>query len=793
MIGNIFSYVRIEIWTLIIPALLLAIFLPALQCEAHDDMSSVRSISSTFTEMPPVIDGDLGDDCWNSAELQGEFFRRRDPGKGDPSKLETWLRVLNDEEYLYAALEMHGDDPEMLLKSITRRDDNLDVDDTACLYIDTFHDHRSAYFFQVNFLGTQRDIYSTGNGTQVDIGWDAVWDAAAAPLPDGWAVEFRIPFKILRFNWSENMTWGFDVYRGSSQNEEGSEWCYVEDNQNSTLNPNLYGHITDIKNVSKPLLLQSIFSAVGSLDQTNERIESEDSENDWESESDIEGGLDIIWGITPKLTLNAAFNPDFAQVEADPDQINLTGEEILLQERRPFFRENNAIFMAPGFTTPFYSRRIVDIDEGLKITGQIGNSDTAALFVRGADGDQESNLFSVLRLQSPFLKQSSLSGWFIGKYNAGGLDSYENAHDEFYEDVDHDFNLLAGFDAVNRNPERYLLLSWYQTWYGDETRPWYADRPTDDKYYNQIYWVKFGHNWSYEFLHKEVCLGYYPELGFVNASDLDNRTFYQAFFFEDFFREDHQVDSYYFNIPFTLAVPRDTFAEVVKLELHPSCCIRFDCHARISVDYDWAEDETYEKFTEFSRDEEGAIVNPTAAWFADTLAGGNNSINVISTRLSWSDGGWKETGIKFSTGLHYYSKIRQYEFWVNWNFWSKLSAELSLNLLERYDPASEYIKTHDDWIDQENWIFRTKFNYAFNRDFHIRTILSGYIDQDHSADDYAVSMLAAYNYRPGSNFYLVYENQWTPFDAETEALLPFDESIEKQRKLFLKATYMLDF
>ncbi|MFC1848713.1 carbohydrate binding family 9 domain-containing protein, partial [candidate division CSSED10-310 bacterium] len=212
-------------------------FPPLTYSQSNDDSSARRTVTAVYTAVAPVIDGDLSDEVWYKASAQDDFRRRDDPDRGGPARVKTLFRILYDEEYLYIGLEMHGDNPDLLLKSITKRDENLDKDDSVCLYIDAFHDLRSAYFLQVNSLGIQRDLFSTGYGKQVDMGWDALWDAATGTLEDGWTVEFRIPFKIFRFNWSNKMTWGLEILRTSLQREEWSEWCYVEDTENNTLDP----------------------------------------------------------------------------------------------------------------------------------------------------------------------------------------------------------------------------------------------------------------------------------------------------------------------------------------------------------------------------------------------------------------------------------------------------------------------------------------------------------------------------------------------------------------------------
>ncbi len=758
---------------------------------AGDERIPARSIEAVRVDVPPAIDGDLSDTCWQKAAFQGDFRRISEPDRGTPARVATSFAIAYDKDNLYIAVDMRNEDPKKLFRSITRRDENLDEDDNICLYLDTFLDLRSAYFFQINPIGAQRDIFSTSNGSSADIAWDGVWDAEAFLLEDGWSAEFRIPFKILRLNWSEDMTFGFDMVRTSIQREDASEWCFVDLNRQSTLDPRQYGIITGLKGIDKPLMLQVIGSAVGSIVRTNNDVFPPPEETGWDSEEEFDTGLDIIWGLTPTLTFNGTLNPDFAQVEADPDQLNLNGEELMLQERRPFFRENSAIFIVPDGEYPFYSRRINDIDQGLRLTGQIAGSDTALLLVNGEDGSGEENLFGVLRTQSPFSEDLTISSWFIAKHNRNSLENFTNSHNEYCGDVDNDANYLAGLDGSHRPGNWIFNLHAYSTWYPDATRAWWTDQPTRER---EIIRAKIRYNgdeWMTFTDYTDIGTGYNPELGFVNVSLIGNRTLMQYFWAGKSYDENHFLNDIEMTSHVLTAWSRDD-GDWCVLGCNGAGEITFDNYLEISMSGEWYDDRSFYKFNDFSRDESGEIINSMARYYAETLGEGNNKVRTLNADISWSDGGFQGVGLKFFTGFYYFSRVRQWNVWANWSWRQTVTAEVSLDQLERCDPSEAWIEANGDWKDWNIWIYRAKFMVSFNRDLHLRTILSGYADESRRFNKNGVSMLLSWQFLPGSNLHCVYESNWVPYDYKNDVLLGINEWIHGEQVFYVKVSYMLN-
>ena len=539
-------------------------------------------------------------------------------------------------------------------------------------------------------------------------------------------------------------------------------------------------------------MLQVIGSAVGSIDRINRDVFPPPEETGWDSEEDFDGGLDIIWGITPTLTINGTVNPDFAQIEADPDQLNLNGEELMLQERRPFFRENSAIFIVPDGEYPFYSRRIVDIDQGLRLTGQIAGSDTAMLFVNGKDGRDEDDLFGVFRTQTPLTKDLTISSWLITKYNREPLTDYSNCHDEFCGDVTDDTNWLAGLDGSFRPGNWLFNLHAYKTWYPDNMRTWYTDSPTSetDNFHFKLRYN--GEQWMTLTDYTDIGMGYYPELGFVNISRTGNRTLMQYFWASKSFDEDHLLNEIETTNHILVAYPRHDMGHWSVLGCNSYWSVNFDNHLQVEMSGEVYDDRSFYKFNEFSRDETGKIINPTARYYAGTLGEGNNKVRTLDFDLSWSDGGFQGVGMSYFTGYYYFSKVRAMERMGKLVLASNPDRRIvSGSPGEIRSHRDAWLESNGIWEDWSIWIYRAKLMVTFNRNLHVRTIFSGYEDQDRQFDEHSLSLLLSWEFLPGSNLYCVYESNWVPYDFRQDELMGISDWQHGRQVFYIKLSYML--
>jgi hypothetical protein len=337
-----------------------------------------RSIRAAKTPVPPLIDGHLDDACWSDCEVAGQFF---DVSRAVPPTQPTFVRVCFDDEHIYVAFECVEDRMDAVSAATTQRDGGsmFDVDDCVAVLLDTYHDQRSCYAFATNLAGTRLDLRVADAGESQELAWDAIWSAAAQKHDDRWTAEFAIPLSELRFEPGESMTWGAEFLRHQTSNREDSRWVHYE---GEVLDPSHYGDICGISCTDASYGLDIIASAVGRYDEADTHdypLEPADAE--WDLHPDA--GLDVEWVPLPTLTLSATLNPDFAQIEGDPNQINLTGDELSLDERRPFFSEGMEVYQTP--VTILYTRRMEDITYGTKAGGRFGTTNFAALYVRSDD------------------------------------------------------------------------------------------------------------------------------------------------------------------------------------------------------------------------------------------------------------------------------------------------------------------------------------------------------------------------------------------------------------------------
>jgi hypothetical protein len=341
--------------------------------------ADAREITAARTTSPPVIDGRLDDPCWAEAVPSSDFRNFRDEMR--PATQQTTVRLCYDAGTLYVAFECLEDDVASISAAIAQRDaeDIPEEDDCVAIALDTFRDNRSSYSFLVSALGTKRDVHASECGRSRDVGWDAVWDVAVATLSDRWTAELAIPFSALRWAAGDSLVWGVDFARVEMPHREYSLWSGA---QGEFLDPTGFGTLLGLSGIEGDAGLELLPYMLGKYDTSRlYDYPFEPAGADWSMHGDA--GLDVEYAPTPYVTVNATANPDFAQIEADPNQINLSGDEIWLEERRPFFSENADLFQMP--LRLLYTRRMEDIVFGGKVTGKAGAGAFAALYARSND------------------------------------------------------------------------------------------------------------------------------------------------------------------------------------------------------------------------------------------------------------------------------------------------------------------------------------------------------------------------------------------------------------------------
>jgi hypothetical protein len=337
------------------------------------------------------MDGLPDEEAWAAAPPVTEYWQTQ-PFEGEPLSLPTDARFLYDDEALYVGAMLYSDGP--VAARLKRRDSSFSDTDLFAVFIDGYHDHQLAYRFVVNAAGVRKDSRANPDGSNGDTSWDPVWEATTQISNEGWSVEMRIPFSQLRFSPGDVQVWGIQVER---RDRWTNEWAY------SAFTPLLerggvarYGHLVGIEGIEPARPLELLPYITARAERLHVPANTGTGFADpFRSGSDYFGsaGLDLKYRLGTNLTLDAAVNPDFGQVEVDPAVINLTGFETRYQERRPFFVEGQDLFTfqegGPAGSTGrapelVYSRRIGRPPHGTLPSEAVFTDAPAAATILGA-------------------------------------------------------------------------------------------------------------------------------------------------------------------------------------------------------------------------------------------------------------------------------------------------------------------------------------------------------------------------------------------------------------------------
>jgi len=401
----------------------------------------------TFLEDSPVIDGNiLGEKLWNKVPII-ENLKQIKPDYGLPASEKTSIRVAYTNKSFFVAVVCYDTAPDKIVISDSRRDADLNDEDSFLFILDTYNDQQNGFLFGTNASGMEYDaqINNEGEGNfssnrqqggvigGTNINWDASWEVKTESGDYGWSAEFSIPLKSIRFNSGNNKIWGINFQRNISKRSETAYWANLPLGFDIK-RLSLAGKMTGI-NLKSPKNLKVIPYALTQVAQ--DKIISK------KNSSRIDFGGDIKYSLTPGLTLDLTYNTDFAQVEVDDQQVNLDRFNLFFPEKRPFFLENAGQFSvgSPGEVDLFFSRRIgigdggslVPIIGGSRVSGKVGQTNVGLLnmFTDEVEIDGDigivKNNYSVARVNHDFAKsRSSLGGLFVNRNGIGISDDYNS-------------------------------------------------------------------------------------------------------------------------------------------------------------------------------------------------------------------------------------------------------------------------------------------------------------------------------------------------------------------------------
>jgi hypothetical protein len=409
--------------------------------------------SAVKVDEAPTIDGILDESMWQSTSPLAEFTQA-EPFTGMPGSEKTEVRLLYDNEAIYVGVMLFDRDTSLIVTTDTRRDASLSDMDSFQMIFDTFHDQQNGFVFGTNVAGIQYDAQVRDQGEPAE-SWDGSWDVQTSMSPEGWIAEFRIPLRTLRYGQAPQ-TWGVNFFRNIQRTRERTYWSPLErvyELERLTSAGELRG-----LQLETPRNLKLLPYVVGSADRSFAPGASTLFDGDL--------GLDAKFGLTPSLNLDLTVNTDFAQVEVDTQQINLSRFNLRFPEKRPFFLENSGLFTIgkDDELDLFFSRRIgldengllVPIVAGGRLTGKVGGVNVGVLNMQTDDTfTVPDNNFSVMRVSKELPNRSGIGAMFVNRTATGSESLSDDWNRTFGADARlgiGEYFTMAGFAARTETP-----------------------------------------------------------------------------------------------------------------------------------------------------------------------------------------------------------------------------------------------------------------------------------------------------------------------------------------------------
>ena len=461
----------------------------------------------------PVVDGEvLGDGAWSAVSPATGFWQIQ-PDDGQAATQRTEVYVGFTDTSLHIGVVAYDDDPDGIIVTDSRRDSDLDNTDAFLVIIDGLLDRQNGFVFGTNAAGIEYDGQvikeATGSGGTFGDGgfnksWDGTWRVQSKIGDFGWSAEFEIPFRTLRFGSDEKQDWGINFQRNIRRNNEVAFWAPLERNRN------LY-------RVSEAGTLRGVVSPAQRNLQFTPYVlgtahRGEDSDGIETDGTDSDFGFDLKYSITPSLTLDGTYNTDFAQVEADKQQINLDRFNLFFPEKRPFFLENAGLFSV-GIARQvevFFSRKIgisddgdvLPVEGGARLSGKIGERTNIGLLHMATDSVAEiapGYEFTVARISQELPNRSAIGAIITNRDGDGSNDDYNRAY------------AVDGQWGVGDN----ITL---KAWLAKTETPGLTGK--DDAF--NIEGDFSSAKWSVGLRYTEVGKDFNPEIGFLSRTDYRN-------------------------------------------------------------------------------------------------------------------------------------------------------------------------------------------------------------------------------------------------------------------------------
>ncbi|MCG9134298.1 carbohydrate binding family 9 domain-containing protein [Candidatus Poribacteria bacterium] len=364
------------------------------QTWAEENTQTVKKdLPALKVEQPPIIDGILNDTCWQDAPQAIGFTDERTE---KPAKNQSVARLVYTDTAIYVGLHLYDDMPDKIVARQTKDQTRIRGEDWVSFSLDPFHTHQFSdrNFFIVNPLGTKYAHLATGRAEKSE--WIGLWKTAAQIVEDGWIVEMEIPWQMLDYpDTDKPIRMGINIDRLQQRTGERSWWCNLGVNEFREND----GHWVDMLPPPRKREFKLLPYLISGISET---------ETD-EREYTARAGADIRYEVTPQLRLIGTANPDFENIEQAVEGIDFSYGELYVPDRRPFFSEGGNVYRLGRL---FHSRRIMDMDGGLKLFGKLGKN--TSIGTLGTYHRNNQNI--ILQATQSLTATSNISAAFLSRH-----------------------------------------------------------------------------------------------------------------------------------------------------------------------------------------------------------------------------------------------------------------------------------------------------------------------------------------------------------------------------------------
>jgi hypothetical protein len=697
-----------------------------------DDTAIQKSliIEKISTDPKISIDGILTEQAWSKADWYTEFTQSEPQYTSRPSE-ETHIAFLYDDENLYIAVKCFESSLDNIFASKLRHRDSVYSDDIVEIVFDTYRDQVRGYLFVTNPLGAKDESQINGPG-QYNWNWDDSWEVETEITEQGWQAEFRIPLSILSFATAESNTWGVNARRVMrTRNEKVYMTPPPPPFDISSLNYSL--SLRGFKNLERQRNIQVIPYSL---------VKGTTDEND-QTDANFDAGADVKYAVNSDLVLDLTANTDFAQVEADNQQVNLSRYSLFYPEKRDFFLENAQLFsFNPGFgygrsLMPFFSRRIglyedsaVPILAGARLSGKISGNDIGLLSVQTDSVD-------TLNLEKGFYNVARLRRNLDGRSFIGGIVTTSDRGDFS--------SRTYGVDGQWFFSNQLFLTGYYTA--VDE-----AEIGSDANAYGlTLDYTSDPYGWA--ITTNETGENYSPDLGFVPRKGIRQNNIV--------FRRSWRLQNRSIVRRFSLRGSSNWTENVVvgdmestKKGLHSD--IELESGGKIDINIDHNYEQLFNTFI-----------------LSDDIAFAPGEYNYYTTSISYesSEARRWQTDLRFQTGGYFGGDRDDVSLSLRYIF-SK-----HFNMTAQY---SQYNISHEE-KDLRWKIFRTRLNYIHSA--HIS--LSGLFQYNSSTGSYITNIRLRWIHSNDSDFFIVINDVHTENELEKLELVGREAIIKINYRFFL--------